>query len=140
MIATIAKRFTFDAAHHLPGMPEGHKCKRPHGHTYEVELVLRGPVDKHTGMFIDYGVIADAWIYFDEKLDHRDLNEIPGLGRASTTERLCGWIWQEFQVRAARGDELAREVIQYLHVVRIKESTTTWCEVSRAESYEDAGL
>ncbi|MGH8897377.1 MAG: 6-pyruvoyl trahydropterin synthase family protein [Egibacteraceae bacterium] len=32
----IGKSFTFDAAHHLPGLSEGHKCARLHGHTYTV--------------------------------------------------------------------------------------------------------
>lgn len=44
MTATIAKRFTFDAAHFLPNVPPDHKCSRMHGHTYEVEIVLRGPM------------------------------------------------------------------------------------------------
>lgn len=29
----IYKQFTFDAAHFLPNVPEGHKCANMHGHT-----------------------------------------------------------------------------------------------------------
>lgn len=32
----IGKRFMFEAAHHLPDLPEGHKCARLHGHSYTV--------------------------------------------------------------------------------------------------------
>ena len=28
----IWKEFTFEAAHLLPNVPEGHKCRRLHGH------------------------------------------------------------------------------------------------------------
>ena len=34
----IAKTFDFDAAHFLPHVPEDHKCRRMHGHTYRVRL------------------------------------------------------------------------------------------------------
>lgn len=39
----IRKSFTFDAAHRLPGLGEGHKCGRLHRHTYTVEVVLTAP-------------------------------------------------------------------------------------------------
>ena len=38
----IFKEFTFEAAHHLPNVPDGHKCKRLHGHSWKATLVLRG--------------------------------------------------------------------------------------------------
>ncbi|MCW9040055.1 MAG: 6-carboxytetrahydropterin synthase, partial [Rhodospirillales bacterium] len=34
----IYKKFTFEAAHFLPNVPDGHKCGRLHGHSFEVTL------------------------------------------------------------------------------------------------------
>lgn len=137
MITTIAKRFTFDAAHHLPTMPEGHKCRRMHGHTYEVELVLRGQVQP-SGILVDYGAIAEVWEPINAVLDHHTLNEIEGL-EIPTTENLVGWIYAWFYKRSrdSKGDmRLTNEgwlVWNHLHSIRIKESATTWCEMSKVE-------
>ena len=40
MSHTIGKRFSFEAGHHLGGLPDGHKCARPHGHSYTVEVIV----------------------------------------------------------------------------------------------------
>ena len=32
------RRFRFEAAHRLPGVPEGHQCGRMHGHGFELAL------------------------------------------------------------------------------------------------------
>lgn len=124
MIATIAKRFTFDAAHHLPTVPEDHKCHRMHGHTYTVELVLIGEVQPN-GFVVDYADIEALWRPLHDALDHRVLNEVPGLAVPST-EYLCFWIIHRVSV------DLRNEVMrarQCLRTVRIYESSTTWCEM-----------
>lgn len=114
----LAKEFTFDAAHWLPGVPEGHKCRRMHGHTYRVEVQCEGPVDAHTGMIIDYAELARAWSAIHEMLDHRTLNEVPGLGNP-TTEILVPWIY----------GALCDRLPGHLAIgVRVYESSTTWCE------------
>lgn len=129
MITTIAKRFTFDAAHCLPLLPDGHKCKRMHGHTYEVEIVLRGKVDPASGMLLDYADIATSWSEIHEAVDHRVLNEVPGL-EVPTTENLVAWIIKRFydDTRDHEGGFWT-----LLHSVRVKESSTTWCEMSKVE-------
>lgn len=115
---TISKRFDFDAAHHLPNVPAGHKCGRPHGHTYVVEVILRGEVKEPAGWFVDYADIATAWAPIGDDLDHRDLNKIDGLENP-TTENLVKWIW----------DRLHLSVVgRYLLRIRVFESSTTWCE------------
>jgi len=121
--ATIAKRFTFDAAHRLDRLPPEHKCHRMHGHTYEVELVLRGPIDAN-GFVVDYADIEAAWRPIFETIDHRVLNEVPGL-EIPSTEVLAVWILN--RLMSAGGD-----VARLLWKVRIKESSTTWCEVSKS--------
>ncbi|MGB1561182.1 MAG: 6-pyruvoyl trahydropterin synthase family protein, partial [Sinimarinibacterium flocculans] len=38
------KDFRFEAAHLLPKVPEGHKCARLHGHSYQVRITIEGEV------------------------------------------------------------------------------------------------
>jgi 6-pyruvoyltetrahydropterin/6-carboxytetrahydropterin synthase len=116
---TIAKHFTFEAAHQLHGLPEGHKCSRMHGHSYEVEIQLNGLPDER-GFVVDYQEIADAWAPLHEALDHRCLNEVPGLS-TPTTEVLVIWIFDRL-ILSPIGALVAR--------VRVSESTTTWAELS----------
>lgn len=82
---TITKEFVFEAAHHLPKMPEGHQCKRPHGHSYRVIVELRAGVLNEFGFVEDYGALKDIKEYVDTILDHRDLTVIFGVGWNSTT-------------------------------------------------------
>jgi GTP cyclohydrolase IB len=90
----ITKRFTFDAAHQLPAVPDDHKCRRLHGHTYQVWVHVSGPVSREFGWIADFGDIKSAWKPLDARLDHHFLNEIPGLENP-TAEVLAAWIWQQ---------------------------------------------
>ncbi len=45
-VMEIFKEFTFEAAHRLPNVPDGHKCARLHGHSYQVVVHVEGPVDE----------------------------------------------------------------------------------------------
>lgn len=95
MKTTIFKEFTFEAAHKLTLVPPDHKCARLHGHSYHVRVEVTGEVDKF-GMVIDYGFISLAWEHVFNALDHRYLNDIPGL-EVSTSENLAAWIWRELK-------------------------------------------
>jgi 6-pyruvoyltetrahydropterin/6-carboxytetrahydropterin synthase len=94
MLVDLTKEYRFEAAHRLPRVPEGHKCARVHGHSYKVELQISGPVDPATGWLIDFGVIDDCWAGLFARLDHRYLNDVPGLEN-STCENLAGYIFAE---------------------------------------------
>lgn len=120
MTITISKTFDFDAAHRLDRLPPEHKCYRLHGHTYRVEIQIRGDVDTRTGMVRDYADIAKKWRRLHDQLDHRYLNEIPGL-EVPTTEVLAEWI-------------AARIGIFGLHRVRVYESSTTWAQWTAGDS------
>ena len=88
----IFKTFTFDSAHKLTGVPEGHKCSRIHGHTFRVDLHVCGDVDSHSGFVIDFAEIAKAFNPILEDLDHTYLNDIEGLENP-TSENIARWIW-----------------------------------------------
>jgi 6-pyruvoyltetrahydropterin/6-carboxytetrahydropterin synthase len=94
----LTKRFRFDAAHFLPMVPEGHKCRRLHGHGFEVEISVRGEVDPVLGWVIDYGEMSAATRTVLDPLDHGFLNAIPGLENP-TSELLAVWIWERLQPR-----------------------------------------
>ncbi|GAB3333823.1 6-carboxytetrahydropterin synthase QueD [Micromonospora halotolerans] len=88
----IFREFTFEAAHRLPHVPEGHKCARLHGHSYRVEVHVRGEVGASSGWVMDFGDIKAAFRPLLDQLDHYYLNEVPGLENP-TSEVLAQWIW-----------------------------------------------
>ena len=93
MVSSIVKSFTFESAHRLPHVPEGHKCGRMHGHSFRAEIEVTGTVDPRTGFVVDYAEISEACRPLQDKLDHRLLNEIPGLENP-TSEIISRWIWE----------------------------------------------
>ena len=86
------KSFTFEAAHHLPNVPAGHKCARLHGHSFNVEIHVRGPVGEVTGWVMDFADLKTAFKPLYDQLDHHYLNDIPGLENP-TSEHLARWLW-----------------------------------------------
>lgn len=88
----IWKEFGFESAHRLPNVPDGHKCGRLHGHSFKVRLTLRGIPGADTGWIMDFGDLKKVWKPLEDELDHRYLNEIPGLENP-TSEVLARWIW-----------------------------------------------
>jgi 6-pyruvoyltetrahydropterin/6-carboxytetrahydropterin synthase len=97
MSTEIFKAFTFEAAHRLPHVPEGHKCARLHGHSFRVELHVGGEVDPRTGWIMDFAEITRAFAPLHERLDHHYLNEIEGLENP-TSEVLAAWIWDHIDL------------------------------------------
>lgn len=76
MSTTLFKDFTFEAAHRLPHVPEGHKCGRLHGHSFMVRLEITGEVDPHTGWIMDFAELKAAFKLTYDRLDHYYLNDI----------------------------------------------------------------
>ncbi len=111
----IWREFTFEAAHRLPHVPEGHKCARLHGHSFRVEVHVRGPLDPTLGWVMDFADLKAAWKPLDEALDHRYLNEIPGLENP-TSEVLARWLWAKLA-----------PVLPGLSEIVVRETCTSGC-------------
>ena len=88
----IFKEFRIEAAHWLPNVPEGHKCRRMHWHSFHIEVHVAGPLDPHLGWVMDFAGIKTAWRAVHDLIDHRCLNEVEGLENP-TSEMLARWIW-----------------------------------------------
>jgi 6-pyruvoyltetrahydropterin/6-carboxytetrahydropterin synthase len=88
----IFNRFSLEAARRLPNLPAEHPCSRVHGHSFQVEVHVSGPLDAKLGWVIDFADIQRAWQPIHDSLDHRYLNEVAGLENP-TSELLAKWIW-----------------------------------------------
>ncbi len=111
----IFKEFRFEAAHRLPHVPPEHKCARLHGHSFVVQVHVRGPVGAHSGWIVDFADIAAAWAPLHAVLDHNYLNEVPGLENP-TSERLAQWIWRNISAS-----------LPGLSQVQVRETCTSGC-------------
>jgi 6-pyruvoyltetrahydropterin/6-carboxytetrahydropterin synthase len=92
----IFREFTFEAAHRLPNVPDGHKCARLHGHSYRVGVHVEGTIGETTGWVRDFSELARAMKPLLAQLDHYYLNDVEGLENP-TSEVLARWIWDRLQ-------------------------------------------
>jgi 6-pyruvoyltetrahydropterin/6-carboxytetrahydropterin synthase len=89
----IFKEFTFEAAHHLAvNVTDGHRYSRLHGHSFQVQVVLKGDPDKKENWVYDFGEFEQRVAEVRADLDHHYLNEIAGL-EVPTLENISRWIW-----------------------------------------------
>jgi 6-pyruvoyltetrahydropterin/6-carboxytetrahydropterin synthase len=112
-VTRIGRSFRFEAAHHLPNVPDGHRCRRLHGHNYRVEIVVRGRLDRR-GFVKDFAEIDAQMAPLLDLVDHRLLNDVPGLENP-TAETIAAWI-------LVRIGDCER--------VRVYETEDCWAEVS----------
>lgn len=89
-VTTITRRYRFEAAHFLPNVPEGHKCKRMHGHNYCIEVELSGPVGTSSGFICDFFDLDLSVAPMVKECDHRVLNDVLGLENP-TAELIGQW-------------------------------------------------
>lgn len=118
----IYKEFQFEAAHFLPNLPDDHKCRRMHGHSYRVRLYINGPIDPEIGWIKDFADIKKAFQPVYMQLDHFVLNDIEGLENP-TSENIVKWIWEK-----------TKPLLPELTRVELKETCTTGCVYSGEDS------
>lgn len=92
----IYKQFFFDSAHFLPKVPKGHKCGDLHGHTYKLTVFFEGDLDPEEGWLIDFNEIKKIVDPVVSSIDHKLLNDIPGLENP-TSELLSVWLWNKIK-------------------------------------------
>lgn len=117
VLTEITRTYRLEAAHRLPHVPADHKCARLHGHSFQVTLCVRGPVDAELGWIVDFAALDEAWQPMHRALDHRYLNEIAGLENP-TSEHLARWIAERVRLEGAR-----------LHSVTVHENCVSSCTV-----------
>lgn len=112
----LSKSFTFEAAHWLPTFPEGHKCRRMHGHSFKFDVVVEGEVAPEKGYLIDYGDIKVAAGPVVQELDHYVLNDIAGLDNP-TSEMIAVWLYDRLKPK-----------LPLLSSIIVYETCTSMCE------------
>lgn len=111
----IFKKFTIEAAHRLPNLPEQHKCRRLHGHSFGIEIHVSGPLTPKEGWIMDFADLTRAFQPLYDQLDHHYLNDIPGLENP-TSEMLAQWIWRRL-----------KPLLPLLSKVVVRETCTAGC-------------
>jgi 6-pyruvoyltetrahydropterin/6-carboxytetrahydropterin synthase len=91
-VVNLESLFRYESAHMLPAVPPGHKCGVMHGHSYQLTVVVRGPV-RSDGFVIDFSEIKDAVNPLIKQLDHHTLNDIDGLSNPTVEAQLV-WLWE----------------------------------------------
>lgn len=108
----IQKEFHFSASHQLLHLPEGHQCKRLHGHNYIVVIVLGADEVDENGFVVDYGELKPFKEMID-KLDHRHLNH--HFDFYPTAENMAKHFYDE-----------AKQIWNQTIEVKVSETPKTW--------------
>lgn len=122
MSVRIGKRFTFDASHQLPDLPEGHKCSRLHGHTYTVDITVEGDALTGPGWVVDFADLAPLGRMLTDRFDHRHLND--AVGFPPTSELLANHLLAWCQ------DHLTLPAGVRVGAVRVSETPSTWAQAT----------
>lgn len=116
----ITRRFHFEAAHFL-SHHKG-KCKRMHGHRWDVEVTVEGEMQGDPPMVMDFGELREIVDKVIEYLDHSALNVQLSLSDP-TAEILSLWLFNEIN------PQLPFEVS--VKEVRVYESPDSWATADR---------
>ena len=84
----------FEAAHRLVG--DFGPAARTHGHTYRIEVIVRGQHLADDGTLYDIGELGRAVEGLAGSMHYRNLNEVPGLAEVNTTaEAVASYCWDK---------------------------------------------
>lgn len=117
MPMTITRRYHFEAGHWLPRVPEGHRCRRQHGHNYVVDMTIGGDIDE-TGFVIDFWDLDSIVQPIINIVDHRNLNDIPGLENP-TAENIAKWFFGKIQTGTEQ---------KWISNIRVWETPDCWVD------------
>lgn len=97
---------TFDASHMIPGHPG--KCRSLHGHSYKVEVFIKGNDLDGNGIMkgADFIELKKALRIIVERYDHKHLNDI--MGNNATAENVARRIFKELGDKSIVGLEKVR--------------------------------
>jgi len=128
----VARRLHFNAAHRLHNPARSDQwnretfgpCNLPnyHGHNYELDVLVQGPIAPETGYVIDVGElkrIVERCVI--SELDHRNLNlDVPWFrDRLTSAENIAVYIWDRLQGELPSGK---------LHLIRLWETPRNYVE------------
>lgn len=71
----IKRVYSFEAAHSLPHLPEGHKCRNHHGHSYKLTVCVTAKQLNDDRMVMDFADIDEVVDPLVDELDHTNLND-----------------------------------------------------------------
>lgn len=122
---SITRRYHFEAAHWLPHVPDGHKCKGMHGHNYRVEVTVPGK-GQHGGLddrgfVMDFAELDAIVTPLLQLLDHKVVNDQIA---NPTAEHIAFWV--------ATGVAVANRV-------RVYETDECWAEWKRTDGPSKEG-
>lgn len=112
----VNKDFHFSAAHYVSSLPEGHPCRRMHGHNYVVSVEMRSSNLNENGFVRDIKELEDFNKYLNDSFDHRLLNDVLPEGQVST-EHLAKHFYEWC---SSRWPEVS--------AVRVQETPKIWAE------------
>ena len=100
----------FEAAHRLVG--EFGPATRLHGHTYRLEIVVRGERLRDDGVLYDIGHLRASVDEVAASLHYRDLGDVPGLAAVNTTaEAVAHYCWETLAA-SVQGQGLASLLVR----------------------------
>lgn len=128
----ISKETSFEAAHHLTTVPPGHKCARPHGHSYRVAIEVAGNrLDPELSWLVDYAALGDFLDQVRATYDHQDLNDLFEI--ATTAEQLAATItgraalwFTDFDGYVTLPTISSTDGSWWIHRVGVSETARTW--------------
>jgi 6-pyruvoyltetrahydropterin/6-carboxytetrahydropterin synthase len=116
----------FEAAHRLVG--DFGPATRTHGHTYRMEVIVRGERLSDEGTLYDIGELRANVEELAASLNYRDLDDVPGLSGANTTaETVADYCWEKLAppLRGQSLDSLTLRIWESPQVYAAREDSLT---------------
>jgi 6-pyruvoyltetrahydropterin/6-carboxytetrahydropterin synthase len=116
----------FEAAHRLVG--DFGPATRWHGHTYRIEVIVRGESLKNDETLYDIGLLRTAVEELASSLHYRDLNEVSDLAGVNTTaEAMARYCWDKLSLplRDQGLDSLAVRIWESPQIYAAREDALT---------------